>query len=280
MQIKFLGATGTVTGSKYLVTIHNKRILVDCGLFQGYKELRSRNWTRLPFNAADIDAVVLTHAHIDHTGYIPLLVKHGFKGPIYATAATCDLCAILLPDSGYLQEEDARSANRHGYSKHHPALPLYTMADAKASLKQFTAVDFSKPYTIIPGVEVLWRRAGHILGAASVQMNADAKQLLFSGDVGRFQDPVMKAPEMIAETDYLVLESTYGNRLHDKSDPKESITAIVSETIQRGGTVLIPAFAVGRAQSILYYLAQLKQEKRIPDVPVYLDSPMAVDATM
>lgn len=280
MQIRFLGATGTVTGSKYLLTVHNKRILIDCGLFQGYKELRLRNWARLPFNAADIDAVVLTHAHIDHTGYIPLLVKHGFKGPIYATAATADLCTILLPDSGYLQEEDARSANRHGYSKHHPALPLYTMADAKESLKQFKTVDFSKSYSIVPGLEVSWHRAGHILGAAFVQVEAEGKRLLFSGDVGRFQDPVMKAPEFMPETDYLVLESTYGNRLHDKTDPKDSIAAVVLETMKRGGTILIPAFAVGRAQSILYYLAQLKQEKRIPDIPVYLDSPMAVDATL
>lgn len=280
MQIKFLGATGTVTGSKYLLTIQKKQILVDCGLFQGYKELRLRNWSKLPFNAADIEAVVLTHAHIDHSGYIPLLVKHGFKGPIYATAATCDLCDVLLPDSGYLQEEDARSANRHGYSKHHPALPLYTMADAKESLKQFSAVDFLKPYTIMPGVEVSWHRAGHILGASLVQVEADGKRLLFSGDIGRFNDPVMKAPDLMKETDYLVLESTYGNRLHDKTDPKDSIAAVVVETIKRGGTVLIPAFAVGRAQSILYYLAQLKQEKRIPNVPIYLDSPMAVDATM
>lgn len=279
MQLQFLGATGTVTGSKYLLTLNTKRILVDCGLFQGYKELRLRNWTRLPFAPAEIDAVVLTHAHIDHSGYIPLLVKQGFKGPIYATKATCDLCSILLPDSGYLQEEDARSANRHGYSKHHPALPLYTVADAKESLKQFKAVDFSKQYAIVPEVEITWRRAGHILGASFVQVESAGKRLLFSGDIGRFQDPVMKAPEMLSQTDYLVLESTYGNRLHDKTDPKDSIAAVVLETIQRGGTVLIPAFAVGRAQSILYYLAQLKREKRIPDIPIYLDSPMAVDVT-
>ncbi len=280
MKIKFLGATGTVTGSKYLLTIQNKRILVDCGLFQGYKELRLRNWNRLPIAPADIDAVVLTHAHIDHTGYTPLLIKNGFKGTIYATKPTCDLCAILLPDSGYLQEEDARSANLHGYSKHHPALPLYTIKDAEKSLEHFKPMQFSQDYTLAPGIQVSWHRAGHILGAAFVRFEVEGKIVLFSGDIGRFHDPVMKAPELMRETDYLVLESTYGNRLHEKSDPKDSIAAVVVETIQRGGTVLIPAFAVGRAQSILYYLAQLKREKRIPDVPVFLDSPMAINATM
>jgi metallo-beta-lactamase family protein len=280
LKIKFLGATGTVTGSKYLLTIQNKHILVDCGLFQGFKELRLRNWDRLPIAPADIDAVVLTHAHIDHTGYIPLLVKNGFKGTIYATKPTCDLCAILLPDSGYLQEEDARSANLHGYSKHHPALPLYTMKDAEKSLEHFKPMQFSQDYTLAPGIQVSWHRAGHILGAAFVQFEVEGKTLLFSGDIGRFHDPIMKAPEIMRETDYLVLESTYGNRLHEKSDPKDSIAKVVVETIQRGGTVLIPAFAVGRAQSILYYLAQLKKEKRIPDVPIFLDSPMAIDATL
>lgn len=275
-----MGATGTVTGSKYLLTIQNKHILVDCGLFQGFKELRLRNWDRLPIAPADIDAVVLTHAHIDHTGYIPLLVKNGFKGTIYATKPTCDLCAILLPDSGYLQEEDARSANLHGYSKHHPALPLYTVKDAEKSLEHFKPMQFSQEYTLAPGIQVSWHRAGHILGAAFVQFEVEGKTLLFSGDIGRFHDPIMKAPEIMRETDYLVLESTYGNRLHEKSDPKDSIAKVVVETIQRGGTVLIPAFAVGRAQSVLYYLAQLKKEKRIPDVPVFLDSPMAIDATL
>lgn len=280
MKIKFLGATGTVTGSKYLLTIQNKHILVDCGLFQGFKELRLRNWDRLPIAPSDIDAVVLTHAHIDHTGYIPLLVKNGFKGTIYATKPTCDLCAILLPDSGYLQEEDARLANLHGYSKHYPALPLYTMKDAEKSLEHFKPMQFSQEYTLAPGIQISWHRAGHILGAAFVQFEVEGKKLLFSGDIGRFHDPIMKAPEIMREADYLVLESTYGNRLHEKSDPKDSIAAVVVETIQRGGTVLIPAFAVGRVQSILYYLAQLKKEKRIPDVPVFLDSPMAIDATL
>ncbi len=280
MKIKFLGATGTVTGSKYLLTIQNKHILVDCGLFQGFKELRLRNWDRLPIAPSDIDAVVLTHAHIDHTGYIPLLVKNGFKGTIYATKPTCDLCAILLPDSGYLQEEDARLANLHGYSKHHPALPLYTVKDAEKSLEHFKPMQFSQEYTLAPGIQISWHRAGHILGAAFVRFEVEGKKLLFSGDIGRFHDPIMKAPEIMREADYLVLESTYGNRLHEKSDPKDSIAAVVVETIQRGGTVLIPAFAVGRAQSILYYLAQLKKEKRIPDVPVFLDSPMAIDATL
>lgn len=279
MQIKFLGATGTVTGSKYLLTIDHQRILVDCGLFQGYKELRLRNWVPLPIDPASIDAVVITHAHIDHTGYLPLLVKQGFSGPIYATRATYDLCSVLLRDSGHLQEEDAKRANKYHYSKHKPALPLYTKADAEIALKQFKVVEFSKPYAILDNVCVSWHRAGHILGAAFVRVDSGGTQLLFTGDIGRLQDPVMKPPVTIQATDYLVIESTYGNRLHEKSDPEACIEKIVNETVSKGGTVVIPAFAVGRAQSILYYLFQLKTAGRIPNLPIYLDSPMAINAT-
>ena len=279
MQIKFLGATGTVTGSKYLLTINQQRILVDCGLFQGYKALRLRNWDSLPIDPASIDAVVITHAHIDHTGYLPLLVKNGFKGPIYATKATYDLCSILLRDSGHIQEEDAKRANKYGYSKHRPALPLYTKSDAEIALKQFKTVGFGKPYTITNNAKATWHRAGHILGSAFIQFNIDGTRVLFTGDMGRLHDPMIKPPAIIQSTDYLVIESTYGNRLHGKLDPQDLIEQVVNKTTKRGGTVLIPAFAVGRAQSILYYLFRLKDAKRMPDFPIYLDSPMSINAT-
>ncbi|KGP62541.1 mRNA 3'-end processing factor [Legionella norrlandica] len=279
MKLSFLGATGTVTGSKYLVESSNKKILVDCGLFQGLKELRLRNWSPLPISPASIDAVVLTHAHIDHSGYLPLLVKQGFKGKIYATAATIDLCSILLPDSGFLHEEDAKRANKYGYSKHHPALPLYTQEDANNSLKQFESVEYDTPYLLMDDFEISWHRAGHILGSSFIQFQSKQMKILFSGDIGRLKDPVMKPSEIMKSTDYLIIESTYGNRLHEKTDPLEFIARVVNTTFKRGGTLLIPAFAVGRAQTMLYYLYVLKQKKLIPDIPVYLDSPMAIDAT-
>lgn len=279
MKLSFLGATGTVTGSKYLLETNNKKILVDCGLFQGLKELRLRNWAPLPIKVSSIDAVVLTHAHIDHSGYLPLLVKNGFKGPIYATQATADLCSILLPDSGYLQEEDTKRANKYGYSKHNPALPLYTKEDAEESLKQFDVILYDQPYSLATDCKFSWHRAGHILGSSFIQVENQGMKVLFSGDIGRLNDPIMKPSEIMTEADYLILESTYGNRLHDKTNPELEIAAIINKTVKRGGTVLIPAFAVGRAQSILYYLYQLKQKKLIPELPIFLDSPMAIDAT-
>lgn len=279
MKLTFLGATGTVTGSKYLIELDNEKILIDCGLFQGLKELRLRNWAPLPLNPATLDAVVITHAHIDHSGYLPLLVKNGFTGPIYATKATSELCAILLPDSGHLQEEDAFRANKYGYSKHHPALPLYTENDGLAALKQFHSVEYDTEYPFSKNCQVSWHRAGHILGSSVVQIRQNGLKVLFSGDLGRSFDPLMKPAAMMTNVDYLILESTYGNRLHDKKDPADEIATIVNMTAKRGGTILIPAFAVGRAQSILYYLYQLKQKKQIPDIPIFLDSPMAVDAT-
>lgn len=281
MKLTFMGATGTVTGSKYLVEDGGRRLLVDCGLFQGRKDLRLRNWSALPVPPASVDAVVLTHAHLDHSGYIPLLVKNGFRGPVYCSEATFDLCKILLPDSGHIQEEDAESANRHGYSRHHPALPLYTEQDALKCLSRFRPAPFGRPHALGGEMSFTLHHAGHILGASFVELRAgDGTTVLFSGDIGRMEDPIMKPPARIEEADYLVMESTYGDRLHDRSDPAEDIGKLVCKTVARGGTVLIPAFAVGRAQSILYHLYTLKKKGGIPrDLPVYLDSPMAIDAS-
>ena len=279
MQLTFLGATGTVTGSKYVLQAEGKNILVDCGLFQGYKELRLRNWAQLPIDPKTIDAAILTHAHIDHSGYLPLLVKNGFRGKIYCTPGTRDLCEILLRDSGFLQEEEARMANRFHSSKHHPALPLYTEKDALHALEYFEVVDFNTTFKLEKTFKTQFHHAGHILGAATISLQHKSNQILFSGDLGRPHDPIMQAPDIITETDYLVIESTYGDRLHETQDPQEKLGEIIRETARRGGKVIIPAFAVGRAQSILYYLYQLKLTHQIPPIPIYLDSPMAEDAT-
>mgnify|MGYP001350413150 CR=1 FL=1 len=279
MKLTFLGATGTVTGSKYLLEDGSKKILIDCGLFQGLKELRERNWDDLPINPASIDAVILTHAHIDHSGYLPLFVKNGFKGPVYCSSATADLCDILLPDSAHLHEEDAERANRYGYSKHKPALPLYTKDDAFAALEQIKPVTFGDEHPLGEFLRFRLHHAGHILGAACVSISDGQTNILFSGDLGRIHDPVMNPPAKIQEADYLVLESTYGDRLHQDIDPLVQLEGIIGKTAARGGTVVIPAFAVGRAQSLMYYIYMLKHEGRIPDIPVYLDSPMAISAT-
>ena len=279
MKLTFLGAAQTVTGSKYLLEIGQSKILIDCGLFQGYKDLRLRNREPFPVNPKEIDHLILTHAHIDHSGYIPLLVRNGFRGKIYVTGATKDLCEILLEDSGYLQEEDARRANKYGYSKHKPAEPLYTMEDAKESLKYFHEVDFDETIEIEDRISFCFQDAGHILGAATVLLQVNDTKVLFSGDLGRPHDAIMKAPKPVPYADYLILESTYGNRLHEKLDVMKEIEEIINHTFARGGSVIIPSFAVGRAQTLLYYIYQLKKEHRIPDMPVYLDSPMAQDAT-
>ncbi len=278
-HLSFLGAVGTVTGSKYLLEANGKRILVDCGLFQGFKQLRLRNWAPLPFDPASLDAIVLTHAHLDHSGYVPLMIRNGFTGPVYATSATCDLCAILLPDSGYLQERGAEFANRHGFSKHHPAKPLYTQKDADNSLKRFKPVAFEQDLNLGDGLTVRFRPAGHILGAAIVCFNFTGTSLVFSGDLGRAGDSTMVDPAIVEAADYLVVESTYGNRRHEKSDPEDRIAEIVNRVAGRGGTILIPAFAVGRAQSILFHIQRLKAANRIPNLPVFLDSPMAINAS-
>lgn len=277
-RIIFLGGAGTVTGSKYLIETAGQRILIDCGLFQGLKQLRLRNWEPLPVNPASIDAVVLTHAHLDHSGYVPLLVKNGFKGPIISTDATADLCKILLPDSGHLQEKDAEFANRYGFSKHKPALPLYSEHDARRSLERFRPVPFLKSVEAVPGVKATFLPAGHILGASIVSLKLSERMIVFSGDLGRTDDPVMIDPVPMEHADYLVVESTYGDRVHDKADPQDVLAAAIKRAVQRGGSVLIPTFAVGRVQTILYHLYRLKQDNRIPDVPIFLDSPMAINA--
>ena len=278
MRLTFLGAAGTVTGSKYLLDSGRQRILVDCGLFQGFKQLRLRNWSRLPVEASNIDAVVLTHAHLDHSGYLPLLVRHGFKGRVFCTPATRDLCGILLPDSGRLEEQAAESANRHGYSKHHPALPLFTEEDAHRALGRLKALDFEVAHDFGGGLSLVYRRAGHILGAAMARFTFGGKTILFSGDLGRPNDPIMFAPDAIGEADYLVVESTYGNRKHPTTDAQDELARLITSTAAKGGSIVVPAFTVGRAQLLLYHLYCLKRDKRIPDLPVFLDSPMAIDA--
>lgn len=280
MQLQFLGATGTVTGSKYLLTDAEQRILIDCGLFQGLKQLRLKNWAPLPVKSGDIHAVVLTHAHIDHSGYLPLLVKNGFSGKVYCTHATRDLCKILLLDSAHLQEEEAEFANRRGFSKHHPALPLYTKEDAECAIELLTPVDVEREVLIGDNLYATFSNNGHILGSAFVRIHNSKTAILFSGDIGRTQDLLMNAPTKIKPADYLVLESTYGNRLHELDDPQAKLATIINRTAKRKGVVVIPVFAVGRAQEILYYIHLLKEAGEISmDIPVYLNSPMAVDAT-
>jgi metallo-beta-lactamase family protein len=278
-KLSFLGAVGTVTGSKYLLEADGVRVLVDCGLFQGYKQLRLRNRAPLAVDPKTITAVVLTHAHLDHSGYLPLLVRNGFSGPVFCTEATRDLCAILLPDSGYLQEKDADFANRHGFSRHHPALPLYTLKDAKISLDHFAPLRFREEYKIKGALTVRLVPAGHILGASIVEVKCAGLTIVFSGDLGRTNNAIMVDPTLMKHADYLLVESTYGGRNHEQQDPETELEEIVNRTAARGGTVLIPAFAVGRAQSLLFHLQRLKATRRIPDLPVYLDSPMAIDAS-
>lgn len=279
MQITFLGAAGTVTGSKYLVSAAGKRVLVDCGLFQGLKRLRERNWQPLPFDPVSLDAVVLTHAHLDHTGYLPLLARTGYRGPVYCTAATRGLAAILLPDSARIQEEEAEFANRHKYSKHRPALPLYTVDDAEKALKLLKPVEWKSALELPGGVVLRFTPAGHLLGAASVLLEADGRKLLFSGDVGRPDDPVLNAPAAPPPADWAVIESTYGNRRHPPIDAEAELAAVANRAADRGGVIVIPSFAVGRAQMLLHFVARLKARKEIPDIPAYLNSPMATDVT-
>lgn len=278
-HLSFLGGAGTVTGSKYLLEHEGRRVLVDCGLFQGYKALRLRNWDSFPIRPHRIDAVVLTHAHLDHSGYLPALVRDGFRGPIYATEATCELAHIMLRDSARLQEEEAEYANRRGYTRHHPAKPLYTEADAERALKLLRPFALHRRHEIVSGMSLLLRPAGHILGASMVELTVGGRRVLFSGDLGRPDDPLMVAPEVVKGADILLVESTYGNRRHPTEDTLTVLADVVNRTALRHGIVVVPSFAVGRAQLLMYLLHRLKQEARIPDLPIYLNSPMATDVT-
>ena len=279
MKLTFAGAAGTVTGSRYLVDSDDRRLLIDCGLFQGYKMLRLRNWAAFPVPPASIQASILTHAHLDHSGYLPALVRDGMRTPVYASEAPRELCGILLPDSGHLQEEQARYLNRHQFSKHHPALPLYTRKEAIESLESLRGVDMDKPFEILPGMQATLRPGGHLLGASIVEITTPRGNLVFSGDLGRPNDSILVPPVSIRHADYLVVESTYGDRRHETTDPEVHFGDIIRKTAARGGIIVVPSFAVGRAQALLYAIYRLKSRRQIPDLPVYLNSPMAMNAT-
>ena len=276
--LTFLGAAGTVTGSKHLLDLGGHRVLIDCGLFQGAKDLRLRNWAALPFDGAKIDAVVLTHAHLDHCGYLPRLVSQGFRGKIFCTPATKDLCTLVLPDSAHIQEEDARHANRKGYSKHAPALPLYTSLDAARTLTLLQPVGYDRPVPVVPGLEVEFINAGHLLGSAYARAHVGGKTILFGGDLGRYGRPVLPDPSPVDGADVLLVESTYGDRVHEADDNGARLAGIINDALKRGGKIIIPSFAIGRVEEVIYWLKRLEQEKRIPVLPVYVDSPMAAGA--
>ena len=283
IRVTFMGAAGTVTGSRHLVEVNDKRLLVDCGLFQGPKKNRLKNWEPFPVDPKSIDAVMLTHAHIDHTGFLPAIGKGGFNGPVYCTRATAELAGILLPDTGHLQEEEAKWANKVGYSKHKPAKPLFTEEDARKVLPLLEPVDYGEHFAPAPGVRAKYRDTGHILGAGFIDLKAQSKgktrKIVFTGDLGRPTDAILRAPAPAYNVDYLVVESTYGDRLHDDGAvPERELERVVNESLERGGVLLVPSFAVGRAQTLLYVLRELEEAGRIPEVPVYLDSPMASEA--
>ncbi|HXW06605.1 MAG TPA: MBL fold metallo-hydrolase [Vicinamibacterales bacterium] len=278
LTLTFLGAARTVTGSKYLLDTGAARVLIDAGLFQGLKELRLRNWQPLPVRPAELDAVVLTHAHLDHCGYLPRLVQEGFRGRVFCTAGTQDLCRIVLPDSGRIQEEDAELANRERFSKHTPALPLYTEVDAFRAVSQLQPVGYDRPVPVAAGIEVEFINAGHLLGSAYARVRVGGRIILFGGDLGRFERPVLPDPTLVAEADYLLVESTYGNRVHQNGDDGQRLAEAITDTAARGGRVIIPAFAIGRVEELIYWIRRLETEKRIPVLPVHLDSPMAAAA--
>lgn len=277
--LTFLGAARTVTGSKHFLEVDGQRILIDCGLFQGLKELRLRNWSPMPIPPETIDCVVLTHAHIDHCGWLPRLVSQGFTGPIFCTAGTADLCGLVLPDAAHLQEEDAKFANQRGYSKHQPALPLYTEADAAAALSRLRPSPFGKKVMITDGFEVEFINAGHLLGSSYVKLTRSDKSsagILFGGDLGRYSRPILPDPAPGVDADVLLVESTYGDRVHPDEDDGQVLARIVTETHARRGKVIIPAFAIGRVEELLYWLFKLEDEGRLPQMPIYVDSPMAI----
>ena len=285
--LSFWGGVGTVTGSKYLIEAERARVLIDCGMFQGLKELRERNWQDPPFNIHSVNAVLITHAHIDHTGYLPRVVKHGFSGPVYCSRGTADLLKILLRDAGRLQEEEADYRNRHKLTKHVPALPLYTEEDAFAALKLVEPVpNTGEPVEVAQGVRASFRISGHILGSSLVLLEIEGaeneqagRRVLFSGDLGHYDQPIIRDPVAPPACDYLLVESTYGDRLHDTADPKAALTSILNDAARRNSAVLIPAFAVGRTQEIVYLIRELEDEKAIPILPVCVDSPMAAAST-
>jgi metallo-beta-lactamase family protein len=284
VSLTFLGATGTVTGSRYLVEAHEARLLIDAGLFQGRKELRLRNWAEFPLPPGSLSGVILTHAHVDHTGFLPRLVRDGFEGPTFATPPTGRLLHAVLPDAAKLQEEEARFSNKIGSTKHKPALPLFTVRDAQQALGTLRALPFGQRATVQPGIEFCYHRQGHILGAAAVELrikvaSGEYTTLYFSGDVGRYDVPILKAPEPYPGSTYLVVESTYGNRLHDPGDPRDQLAEVIAEAAQRKGVILIPAFAIDRTQEILFLLRELIEDRVIDPLPIYLDSPMAREAT-
>jgi metallo-beta-lactamase family protein len=280
-SIHFLGAAGTVTGSKFLLEHEGRRVLIDCGLFQGKKELRRLNWEPLPIPASSIDAIVLTHAHIDHTGGLPRVVRAGYDGPVYCTPGTRDLSALLLPDSGHLQEEEARYANKEHFSKHQPALPLYGVADAERAVRLMETFGYERTKQILPGITLTFYRAGHILGSAvcSFELTSTGQRVVFSGDLGRYNAPILRDPEKVSAATTLVVESTYGDREHGETRPEEALCNAVKRAHERRGMVVIPAFAVGRTQELLYHLRNLEEAGRIPEMDVFVDSPMACDAT-
>jgi metallo-beta-lactamase family protein len=282
-KLTFLGAAGTVTGSKYLVEAEGNRLLVDCGLFQGLKELRLRNWAPLPQKPPTFDWCVLTHAHLDHTGYLPRLVRDGFRGPIFADLATIELCNLLLPDSAHIMEEDTQNAQRGGYTKHDPALPLYTAAEVEPVLNAFREIPRSDSFTISPQFTVRPHDAGHILGSSSLELtiteNGKKTVVLFSGDVGRYDQPILKNPEAPPRCDVLLCESTYGDRDHPADSPEDALADVVNRVAKRGGVIVMPAFAVGRTQTIMYIIRELENANRIPRLPVFVDSPMAISVT-
>jgi metallo-beta-lactamase family protein len=283
LTVRFLGAAGTVTGSKFAVLSEGHTTLVDCGLFQGLKELRLRNWEPLPVPAASVDRVVLTHAHIDHSGYLPRLFAQGFRGPVLATPGTADLVRVLLPDSGHLQEEEARYRNRTGTTKHRPALPLYTAADGAAAAARVQAVDWDRPFALGEEMAATLAPAGHILGAAILRVQcgrgAATRRLVFSGDLGRYDAPILRDPAPIGEADYVVVESTYGDRRHDPTPVADRLAGVLATAVARGGAIVIPAFAVGRTQHLLFHVSALARAGRLAPMPIYVDSPMALDAT-
>lgn len=280
IQLKFIGGAGTVTGSKTVLEFNGYTILIDCGLFQGIKQLRSLNWEQLPIEESRIDTVILTHAHLDHCGYLPLLAKHGFKGAIHCTRPTKDLTELVLKDSGKVQEEEAERANRYGYTKHKPAKPLYSVEDVKAVLPNFVGHSYNEWVNVNTDFKFRLLNSGHILGSAFVELKCGEKTLLFSGDMGRTHPLLLHPPEKVASCDYLIVESTYGGREHEHEPLKETLKRIVNKTIDNGGILLIPAFAIERTQEVIYLLSQLRKEKAIGEkIPIYLDSPMGINAT-